>query len=120
MEHLRTLTHEPYLPGKGPILELTLWDSGSADWRGQTQIAYQLDATENGQTETIFEGSDFAGSPLHADDSDATVGALLSFLSLRPGDTDAEYFESYTERQLEFADSYGDALSMWAMELEGV
>jgi hypothetical protein len=48
----------------------------------------------------IFEGEDFAGSPMDADDSDETVAALLTFLTLRRGDTDAEYFESYTPEQL--------------------
>jgi hypothetical protein len=43
----------------------------------------------------LFQGEDFAGSPLHTDDLDETVAALLSFLSLRPGDTDREYFDNY-------------------------
>jgi hypothetical protein len=54
----------------------------------------------------IFEGEDFAGSPMDADDSDETVAALLTFLTLRRGDTDAEYFESYTPEQLAWTRSY--------------
>lgn len=47
------------------------------------------------------------------------MGALLGFLALRPGDTDAEYFERYTPEQLDFAAEHGDELQIWAMELEG-
>ena len=62
---------------------------------------------------------DFAGSPLHADDSDETLRALIGFLTLRPGDTDPEYFEHYTERQRQFCDQDAEALSIYADELCG-
>jgi len=51
-------------------------------------------------------------------DSDASIGALLGFLTLRPGDTDAEYFENYTDRQREFCDTDAEALSIYAYQLE--
>jgi hypothetical protein len=66
----------------------------------------------------IFEGDDYGCSPLNAIDSDECVSSLLSFLSLRPGDTDAEYFKDYTEAQLCFADHYGEELSMYVLDLE--
>ena len=44
----------------------------------------------------LFAGADFHCSPLHAVDADATVAGVLAFLSLKPGDTDPEYFEGYT------------------------
>jgi hypothetical protein len=59
----------------------------------------------------LFEGEAFAGSPLHADDSDATVAALLAFLTLRPGDTDSEYFDGYSPAQLHFAERHAEVLS---------
>jgi hypothetical protein len=40
---------------------------------------------------------------LHADDSLETVASLLTFLTLRPGDTDADYFAGYTPAQMEWA-----------------
>jgi hypothetical protein len=55
--------------------------------------------------EVIFKGVDFCPSRLHADDSLNTVYAVLSFLSLGKGDTDSEYFDDYTPRQLEWRDS---------------
>src|SRR5262245_12842143 len=94
--------------------QLDLFDTGHRDWRGQTRLAYAF--LDNGKV--IFEGEDFAGSPLNADDSDVTVAALLGFLSLRPGDTDREYFHRYTPEQLDWAQQNGEELSLLAHELE--
>jgi hypothetical protein len=45
---------------------------------------------------------------------------VIGFLTLRPGDTESDYFEAYTERQLEFADSMEcESLQIWAMEPDG-
>ena len=46
------------------------------------------------------------------------MGAILGFLSLRPGDTDPEYFDSYSDEQLRWAQTYGEELSLHAYELE--
>ena len=73
----------------------------------------------DGGTEPIFQGADYKPSPLHVWHSDLSVAGLLSFLSLQPGDTDDEYFESYTADQLAWAKRRGEELSMCAMELEG-
>lgn len=77
---------------------LRLWDTHSRDSRGQSVLQYQL----KDRRKVIFEGDDFAGSPMHADDSLDTVCALLGFLTLKPGDTDREYFDKYTEDQLDW------------------
>lgn len=66
----------------------------------------------------IFEGSNFKPSPLHSVSSDKTLAALLSFLSLKPGDTDKEYFEDYTQEQLDFVKKHGEYLALFADELE--
>src|SRR5262249_36783349 len=84
------------------------------DRRGQTRLAYRF--SDSGKL--IFEGSDFAGSPLHADDSDETIAALLSFLALRPDDTDAEYFERYSPEQLDWCQANGEELALEACQLE--
>jgi hypothetical protein len=93
---------------------LELFDTHGRDWRGQTKLAYRF--SDGGKL--VFEGGDFAGSPLHADDSDETVAALLSFLSLRPGDTDRDYFASYTPEQLSWAEANGEELALEACLLE--
>jgi len=93
---------------------LELFDTGRQDWRGQGRLAYTF--TDGGKV--IFEGSDFCGSPLHADDSDQTLAALLGFLSLRPGNTDREYFDNYTPEQLDWARANCEELSLIAHEME--
>jgi hypothetical protein len=40
------------------------------------------------------------------------VRALMGFLTLRPGDTDDEYFDRYTPDQLAFADEHGEFLGL--------
>lgn len=94
--------------------KLQVFDTGRRDWRGQSRLAYTFTDAGN----VIFESEDFAGSPLHADDSDATLAALLGFLSLRPGDTDREYFDRYTPEQLDWAMANGEELSLLAHEME--
>lgn len=105
-EHIRTW--RGYVGDDMAILDM--WDVNERDEMGKWILAYRL---MHG-TKVIFEGADFAASPMHAVDSDETVRGLLSFLSLRPGDTDAEYFESYTPEQLEWAEQYGEELSLYA------
>jgi len=69
---------------------------------GQSEcIGYTLRQHDHRKTTVIFEGRDFRPSPLHAWDSDATVAAIMGFLTLRLGDTDREYFENYSAEQIE-------------------
>lgn len=98
----------------GRAWRLTTWDTGRQDRRGQAYIGYRLVSPEG---RTVFEGEDFAGSPMNADDSDATLRALLGFLTLKPGDTDSEYFESYTAEQREFAGSSEcEAMALYGLD----
>jgi len=84
----------------GGVFELKMWATSRTDNRGQTIIAY--DFRRVGTDEPIFAAEDFAGSPMHSDDSDDAVEALLGFLTLRPGDTDQDYFDNYTKEQMDF------------------
>lgn len=108
---------------------LAMWHTGLFDSRGSERMGYRVRCLRSRDTsfkgdrvfqpgQVIFQGEDFHGSPLHASDSDRTLGSLVGFLSLRPGDTDAEYFESYTDLQLAFADCFGEELSLISSELE--
>jgi hypothetical protein len=110
---LRTVRFSPYRRGAGPTFTLTMRDAGTTDNRGVTTIAYRLTMREPGASKSavIFDAADYHGSPSHADDSDQNVEGLMGFLTLRPGDTDAEYFESYTDEQRAFADSHAESLS---------
>lgn len=108
-DRLRTIRLRPYLPGKGPSFTLETAVTGRTI-SGKDRISYRLKLHENGKTRVIFQGDDFGASPLHAIDSDETCAALLGFLTLRPGDTDKEYFENYTPEQMEFAETHAEAL----------
>lgn len=110
LARLRTVKLSPYNNPERPRFVLTTWDTGRTDARGQTVIAYRLKIS--GHSKALFEGDGFAGSPLHADDSDAACRSILGFLTLRPGDTDAEYFADYTPEQLDFVSEHAEALAM--------
>lgn len=107
---LRVCRFRPYRPGMGPSFGLTTWATDGTDDRGQTQIAYRLTMRDNAVTTVLFDGTDFHGSPMHADDSDATVVALMEFLTLRPGDTDADYFANYTPAQMAYVTAHAESL----------
>ncbi len=83
----------------------------------KSRLAYELYDETFGDC-PVFRGEDFGCSPLHAIDSDQAVAALLSFLSLKPGDTDQEYFDDYSPQQVEWAESYGELLGLLATQLE--
>ena len=92
---------------------LELYDTYQTRY-GKSQLAYQFFHKEV----LVFEGADYGPSPLHSIDGDLSVAGLLSFLSLRPGDTDMEYFRDYTRKQFAFADHYGEELSLEVEVLE--
>jgi hypothetical protein len=106
--YMRRVILSPYRKGAGPRFRLTLIDF---TWRdGRDRISYRFEELGATGPETIFEGDDFGASPLHSLDGDDTVASLLTFLTLRKGDTDSEYFDGYTARQLEFRDEHAEAL----------
>lgn len=113
MSHLRTVRFTPYRRGMGPTFTLTMRDAGTTDARGVTTIAYKLTMREPGakKSTVIFDAADYHGSPMVADDSDANVEGLMGFLTLQPGDTDPEYFASYTDAQRAFCAEWAEALS---------
>jgi len=115
-EKIRTIRLAPYRKGAGPRFTLSLFDTGRYDSRGCTRLGYTLvgHGAEYGRRTVIFEGDDFCGSPLRADDSDSSVASLLCFLTLRPGDTDREYFSGYTDLQKAFCDQHAESLSVEA------
>lgn len=108
---LRHVILKPYAKGKGPTFALTTWDTGKRDDRGSTYQRYRL--TMNGKV--LFEGSDYSPSPLYCSDSDDAIGGLLGFLTIKPGDTDDEYFKDYTPSQRAFCDAHAENLSCEAM-----
>ena len=108
-QHLRTVRLHPFRPGHGPIFTLTIWDTYKrSDQWGRAIVAYRFTMSFRGERTVLFEGDDFKPSPMYAVDSDEAVRNLLGFLSLRPGDTDDEYFKDYTDVQRDFAELYAE------------
>ncbi len=106
-EHIRTWRQEQFI--------LYLYDTHKVK-ANKSRLAYEFyDGAYGGQP--VFRGEDFGCSPLHSIDSDQAVAALLGFLSLRPGDTDLEYFDDYLPEQVEWAEIHGELLGLLAMEL---
>lgn len=94
---------------------LTTWDTGKVDNLGKSILGYRFE-NGNGQGDVIFEGEDFHCSPAVAIDSDEALRSLLGFLTLRPGDTDREYFANYTPRQWAFVHSDAESLHLFSLE----
>lgn len=105
-ELIRTWNSKPF--------SLNLYDLFKTDKYGKSVLGYEfyLDG------ELIFEGNDFHCSPMNAIDSDEIVAALLGFLALRPGDTDKNYFDDYSLKQMQFANDYGELLSCIVYDME--
>lgn len=98
----------------GTDYRLLTWDTGRRFSTGQWKIGYAF--WRDGEDDPIFVGEDCGVSPMHSIDSDDALRGLLGFLTLRPGDTDADYFAEYTPRQLSFAEGDAEYLSLYAME----
>lgn len=93
---------------------LEMFGTDTFDRRGVEYVAYEL----YHEGELIFEGDDYSPSPLHEPAGDYSVAGLLSFLSLKPGDTDPEWFDTYTPAQLAWAEAHAEHLSYLSHDLE--
>lgn len=75
----------------------------------RTRYGYRLTDYSANPVRVIFEGADYWSPAIRtqgqSDDGDHAVLGLLGFLTLKPGDTDSEYFEGYTADQLDWAKS---------------
>lgn len=79
---------------------LRVWDTYKCVG-GKNVLRYEFKV---GRT-LIFEGSDFHCPPSICVDSLKAAYSILSFLCLRPGDVEKEYFEDYNMEQLAWANS---------------
>lgn len=109
---VRTIILAPYARGQGPRFHLQTRDTGRFNGT-HTMLAYTLRMKDtDGRSVVLFEGADY-GVPGHeCIDSDDAMRGLLSFLTLRPGDTDVDYFAAYTAEQLAFCEHHAEALAM--------
>jgi hypothetical protein len=107
-DYLRKCVFRPYK--KGPVFTLRTWDTHRSFGVNYSQSRLGYELKKDGAV--LFSGEDFGCSCLDAIDSDKAICAIMSFLTLRPGDTDAEYFANYTDEQLAFARDFGDGLEL--------
>lgn len=113
-ERVRTIRFECYSKGNGPRFTLSLYDvdGPGTDEAGRYHVGYTL---AQGR-EVIFDSDTNGTCRVHAAiDSDAAAECVMSFLTLRPGDTDPDYFDSYTPEQFSFCEQHAETLGHEAM-----
>lgn len=93
---------------------LHVWNPGRRTGLGKAAVGYAFYLP--GATEPLFAGENIGCSPLHRVGSDDCLRMVLGFLSLRPGDTDPDFFDGYTEDQLAWVVANGEELSLWAVD----
>lgn len=109
---LRRVIFRPYRDRSAARFALTMWDTGETDHLGKYRLGYRLVQREGCRAPIVlFRGEDFCAPPLHAVDSDETVKSLMCFLTLRPGDTDAEYVADYTQAQKDYCAEHAESLA---------
>jgi hypothetical protein len=106
LDDQRTLRNVTFSSGLTTVADhrLHIWETGKRCHTGQWEIGYAFYPA--GASEPLFAGDDYGCAPSDAIDSDACLLGIISFLCLKPGDTDDEYFAEYTEAQLDWATSY--------------
>jgi hypothetical protein len=92
-----------YFEGNGRRYSLAIEHVGNvaSDWTVKAAVQYTFKRTN--ERTPIFTGDDFRCSPMYDPESRDAAMSLMGFLTLQPGDTDDDYFDSYTPEQLEFA-----------------
>jgi hypothetical protein len=95
------------------------WDTYSRrEGTGHNYIGYRLVSPDG---KVLFEGDRLGVPAGKAIDSDYTIKQVLSWLTLKPGDTDDEYFAGHTEDQLNWAQGEdAERLSIYGIEDEPV
>lgn len=93
---------------------LELWPH-SRTQDGRPRWLYRLSR----RNRTIFTATDISsptGTVLSTGALISSARTVLRFLTLCPGDTDAEYFDTYTRTQLEWRDRFAEELALYALE----
>lgn len=81
---------------------MTLEATTKRDRTGHILVRYEF---KTPQGVTLFSGENFGANPLHSPEGKESAKDLLSFLTVRKGDTDEDYFKNYTPEQLAFSNS---------------
>lgn len=95
---------------------LQLWDTGEPLREGMPQHGVVVRFLEPDGT-VLFEHREGC-SPMVAIDSDDMLQSAMTSVTMREGDVDSDWFDNYTEAQLEFRDTMAEELSIWASDPE--
>lgn len=82
---------------------LLTWDDHTRYDTGQHRVRYAFFLP--GAKQPLFLG-ECGISPLDPIDSDAALVSILGWLTLKPGDTDSDFFADYTAEQLDWCQSW--------------
>jgi hypothetical protein len=83
------------------------------------QPEYPARVVERRPTRVLFAGDDIHLSAGTCTDSDRAVAEVLGWLTLKPGDTDEEFFKDYTAEQLDFARTHAETLGIHSTDRFG-
>jgi hypothetical protein len=103
------------------VVTIRAWEAppfkpnGDPQYPGRTHTRIDAELrwkAAGGKSEVIFpRGATYCGVPGHTTvDGNAARELVTSLFAIRPGDTDEEYFASYTPKQLGWAEVYGEEL----------
>lgn len=87
----------------------------------RARLFYTDDRTGKRRYRTVFKrGDTWCGvNRWTSIDGKEARALVLALLAMKPGDTDDEYFASYTPAQLAFAERYGEEIDMTRMDRFG-
>lgn len=82
--------------------------SRTSDW-GKSVVEYKF----YHQGELIFQDS-ICVPGTRSVDGDETLALVIGWCCLRPGDTDKNFFNGYSERQMDWCREFGETLSLYS------
>lgn len=108
--HLFTL-HVRVRKGE-PVIVIHAYDGPRGTFSATGHSRIDVEVRQGGRV--VFpRGALYCGVPSNTTtDGIAARELVLSLVSMRPGDTDEEYFGDYTEEQLSWVNRYAEELSM--------
>lgn len=118
MERIRFARLSPYRKGMGPTFRVEIWDTFTRDYRGCSNLIARLYMYEGGKRTHVLDQR-FAMGVFQTDDGDAAMQAAITGVAMKPGDTDSEFFEGYTEAQLDVVKEHGESLALVAYDRYG-
>lgn len=96
----------------GGVCTITAWEGGFQE-PNHTRIDVEMRWTSRrkGKTIVVFpRGATYCATPGCIDDNSAKE-LVTATIAMKPGDTNDEFFESYTPEQLAWVTRYGEELS---------